>query len=169
MDVGSKTAAIWIALNPDNGEIWTYAEYYREDAEPSIHAAAIRAKGSWVPGAIDPASNQGSQKDGEALKELYEDLGLKLTNANNAVEAGLYTIWEMLSTGRLKVFKSCTGLLQEIRTYRRDEKGKVVKSLDHRADGWRYAIMTRDIAITEPGPKYGDPGAGLPSAPYLKW
>jgi phage terminase large subunit-like protein len=149
MDVGNKTAAVWLAIDPDGGQIWTYAEYYREGAEPSIHAAGIKAKGEWIPGAVDPASNAGSQKDGEKLKELYVELGLDLVNAVNAVEAGLYTIWEMLSTGRLKVFSSCTGLLKDIKGYQRDEKGKVKKENDHRADAWRYAVMTRDIAITQ--------------------
>jgi hypothetical protein len=81
--------------------------------------------------------------------QMYEDLGLNIQKAVNAVEAGLYTVWEMLSTDQLKVHDNCTGLLEEIRSYRRDEKGHVVKQDDHRADAWRYAIMTRDIACVE--------------------
>jgi len=81
--------------------------------------------------------------------QMYSDLGLHLTPAINAVEAGLYTVWELLSTGRLKVFSSCTYLLQEMRNYQRDEKGKVKKVDDHCVDACRYAIMTRDIAKTK--------------------
>lgn len=149
MDVGSKTAAVWLAINPDQDEMWAFGEYYREDAEPSIHAAGIKAKGQWIPGAIDPASRGRSQIDGQRLMEMYQELDLKLSKADNAVEAGLYTVWELLSTGRLKIFNTCTGLLQEMRAYHRDEKGRVVKKFDHRCDSLRYAVMTRDIATVE--------------------
>ena len=149
MDVGSKTAAVWLAIDPDTGTIWTYADYYKEREEPSIHTTGIKAKGDWIPGAIDPASRGRSQIDGQQLMQMYADLGLNLTPAVNAVEAGLYTVWELLSTGRLKVFRNCTHLLQEIRTYQRDEKGRVIKKNDHCCDSWRYAVMTRDIAVQQ--------------------
>jgi len=149
MDVGSKTAAVWLAIDPDSDLIWAYAEYFKEREEPSIHTTGIKAKGEWIPGAIDPASRGRSQIDGQQLMQMYSDLGLHLTPAINAVEAGLYTVWELLSTGRLKVFSSCTYLLQEMRNYQRDEKGKVKKVDDHCVDACRYAIMTRDIAKTK--------------------
>jgi phage terminase large subunit-like protein len=149
MDVGSKTAAVWLAIDPDGGEIWAYTEYYKEREEPSIHTTGIKAKGEWVPGAIDPASRGRSQIDGQQLMEMYENLGLNLVKAVNAVEAGLYTVWELLSTGRLKVFSNCSYLLQEMRGYIRDEKGQVVKKADHLCDAMRYAVMTRDIAENE--------------------
>lgn len=146
LDVGNKTAAVWLAIDPDTGVIWTYSDYYKEREEPSIHTSGIKAKGDWIPGAIDPASRGRSQIDGNQLMEMYSNLGLTLTPAINAVESGLYTVWELLSTGRLKVFSNCTYLLQEFRGYQRDEKGRVVKTADHVVDAWRYAVMTRDIA-----------------------
>ena len=71
----------------------------------------------------------------------YRALGLNLTIANNAVEAGIYEVWSRLSSGRLKVFKTLQNLLAEFRIYRRDEKGKVVKSNDHLMDCARYLCM----------------------------
>ena len=132
MDVGTKTAAIWLAQNPDSHQWFAYWEYYKEREEPSIHAAGIMLPGKWIPGAIDPASRGRSQVDGKQLMQMYKDLGLTLTPANNAVETGLYTVWEMLSTDQLKVFDTLTGLRQEMRTYARDEKGNVIKKNDHR-------------------------------------
>jgi phage terminase large subunit-like protein len=149
MDVGAKTAAVWIAQDPETNQWHTYQEYYKERAEPSIHGVGILARGKWIPGAIDPASRGRSQIDGQQLMQMYEDLGLNLTKAVNAVESGLYTVWELLSTDQLKVHDNCTGLLEEIRSYRRDEKGNVVKEADHRCDAWRYAVMTRDISTSE--------------------
>lgn len=148
MDVGGKTAAVWLAKNPDTNQWHAYQEYYKERAEPSIHAVAIHAKGKWIPGAIDPASRGRSQIDGNQLMQMYIDLGLNIQPAVNAVEAGLYTVWELLSTDQLKVHNNCTFLLQEMRSYHRDEKGNVVKKNDHLCDALRYAVMTRDISTT---------------------
>jgi hypothetical protein len=131
MDVGGKTAAVWLAQNPDTKQWFAYNEYYKEREEPSIHATAIKSRGDWIPGAIDPAARGRSQIDGKQLMQLFNDQGLSLSDALNAVEAGLYTVWELLSTDQLKVFKSCVRLLQEMRTYSRDEKGHVIKKNDH--------------------------------------
>ena len=149
MDVGGKTASIWLAQNPDTKVWYAYDEYYKEREEPSIHTAGIKLRGNWIPGAIDPAARGRSQVDGRQLMQMYKDLGLDIHPAINAVEAGLYAVWEALSTGQLKVFSSLKGLREEIRTYRRDQKGNVVKENDHRSDCLRYAFMTRDIAKVE--------------------
>jgi phage terminase large subunit-like protein len=150
MDVGAKTGAIWLAQNPDTKQWFAYDEYYKERQEPSIHASSIKLRGAWIPGAIDPASRGRSQIDGQQLMQMYTDLGLNLDKALNAVEAGLYTVWEMLSTDQLKVFRTCTRLLQEMRSYQRNEKGDVVKVADHLCDSFRYSVMTRDIAKQKP-------------------
>ena len=149
MDVGNKTAAVWISHDPDAKVSYVYADYYKERAEPVIHAAAIKARGEWIPGAIDPASRGRSQIDGKDLMNMYKDNGLDLVPAINSVETGLYECWEALSTGKLKVFSSCQQFLREIQTYMRDEKGNVVKKDDHVMDAFRYAYMTRDIHKTE--------------------
>ena len=149
LDVGGKTGTVWLAQDPESNQWHAYQEYYKERQEPSIHAAAIKARGEWIPGAIDPASRGRSQIDGQQLMKMYQDLGLNVRNAINAVEAGLYTVWEMLSTDQLKVHENCTMLLQEMRGYHRDEKGHVVKKNDHLCDALRYAVMTRDIAELE--------------------
>ena len=136
MDVGwNKTAAIWGALDPEDSCVYLYAEYYRGQAEPAVHAAAIRGRGDWIPGVIDPAARGRGQADGEQLLGAYIGLGLSsLTLANNAVEAGIYAVWERLSTGRLRVFRTLQNFRTEYRIYRRDEKGKIVKEKDHLMD-----------------------------------
>lgn len=151
-DVGwNRTAAAFGALDRDADVLYIYSTHYRGQAEPSVHAEAVRARGAWIPGAIDPASRGRSQKDGEQLLQAYQDLGLDLTPAVNAVEAGLYEVWQRLSTGRLKVFRSLGDLLGEYRIYRRDDKGRVVKKSDHLMDSVRYLCMSGlDIAKVKP-------------------
>lgn len=152
LDVGwNRTAAIWGAIDREAQTVYLYAEHYRGQAEPSIHADAIKARGKWIPGTIDPASMGRGQKDGIRLIDEYHQLGLELTPAANAVEAGIHAVWQRLSGGRLKVFSSCQSWISEYGRYRRDEQGRIVKDDDHLMDATRYLIMTGlDIAITEP-------------------
>ena len=143
MDVGwNRTANAFGALDRESDTLYIYNEHYRGQAEPSIHVEAIKARGAWIPGVIDPASRGRTQRDGQQLLQDYIDLGLDLEVAFNGVESGLYEVWQRLSTGRLKVFRSCQNWLSEYRLYRRDEKGAVVKSNDHIMDATRYLVMS---------------------------
>lgn len=151
LDVGFyRTAAIWLAQDPNTNIWYAYHEYYRGEVEPSVHASSIRNVGTWIPGVIDTAARGRSQIDGQNLMQMYQDLGLKLQDADKAVETGLFTVWELLSTGQLKIFRDLQNFFQEYRIYRRDERGKIVKSNDHLMDAWRYAIMGRDHATSQP-------------------
>ncbi len=157
LDVGwKKTAAIWGARDNESGVVYLYSEHYQGLQQPSLHADSIRMRGQWIPGVIDPASQGRSQTDGEKLIELYRSHGLNLQPAVNAVEAGLYTTWQMMSSGKLKVFASLGNWRSEFRLYARDKDGKVIKSNDHAMDATRYLIVsglslmrTRPASATE--------------------
>jgi hypothetical protein len=173
LDVGwNKTACIWGAIDPTIDCLYLYAEYYKGHAEPSTHATAIRARGEWIPGVIDPAARGRSQKDGEQLMANFLDLGLLLEPAVNAVEAGLWDVLDRLQTGRLKVFRTLQNFLAEYRLYRRDEKGHVVKKMDHAMDATRYLVVSGILrACCQPMAKQwanaiGSAGNGDPSIGY---
>jgi len=143
LDVGwRETAAIWIGFDAETAMAIAYDEYFRGQAEPAIHAAAINAKGAWIPGACDPAAAGSNQIDGRCLFDVYAELGLNLSPADNAVTAGTTKVWNLLSTGRLKINKRLVNLLRQMRIYRRDEKGVIVKADDHGPDALRYCVMT---------------------------
>lgn len=152
LDVGwNRTAAVWGAHDRETDTLYLFSEHYRGEAEPAVHASAIRARGAWMTGAIDPASRGRQQADGEQLLNKYRGLGLNLVLANNGVEAGLFDVWQRLTTGRLKVFGTLQNWLREFRIYRRDEKGKVVKADDHLMDATRYLVMSGvQVADTAP-------------------
>lgn len=144
LDVGwNNTAAVWGAYDRDSDTIYVYDCYKRGQAEPAQHASAIRQRGEWMRGAIDPASRGRSQHDGERLLLLYRQQGLDVMEADNAVEAGIFEVYERMATSRIKVFSTCGQLFEEYRLYRRDEKGKIVKLNDHLMDAMRY--MARHI------------------------
>jgi len=154
MDVGwNYTAAVWGALDKQTDTLYLYHEYKRSHAEPSIHTHGIKAPGDWITGFIDPASRGRSQKDGTQLLSDYRALGLHIQLAENGVESGLYSTWNRMATGRLKVFRSMQNWLAEFRLYRRDDKGRVVKENDHLMDCTRYLESRIALMSTKPVPK----------------
>lgn len=144
-DVGwNRTAALWLAQDPLDLTIYAYTEHYMGQATPQVHAMAIKARGEWITGAIDPASRQRQQAEGLQLLATYQTLGLNIVPAINAVDPGLYEVWSRLETGRLRFFTTLQNLQGEYRLYRRDENGKIVKKNDHLMDAMRYGVMTFD-------------------------
>lgn len=144
LDVGwNRTAAVWCGLDPNTDIAYLYSEHYVGEAEPPIHAAAIRARGAWIPCVIDPASRGRGQRDGQRLFKDYVDLGLELHVSENALEAGIFEVWTRMSTGRLKVFKTLANWIGEFRFYQRDEKGRVKDGQnDHLMDATRYIVLS---------------------------
>lgn len=154
LDTGwNRTAAVWGARNPDTAVIYLYSEHYQGQGEPASHADAIRGRGAWVPGVIDPSCLGSSQVDGRAMIDIYRNLGLDLTPAVNAVEAGIAEVWQLMVGGRLKVMTNLQNWLKEYRQYHRDDKGngKIVKRDDHLMDATRYLIVSgRELMRTAP-------------------
>ena len=113
---------------------------YLADADPAIHAAALRSRGAWIPGLVDPGANGRDQTDGYRLLQRYRDLGLCLEGVTNPVESGILHVYERMSSGRLKVFASLPKYLDERRLYRRDERGQIVSERDQLQDAVRCLV-----------------------------
>lgn len=143
----NRTAAAWGAHDRDNDVIYIIGEHYMGQREPSVHADAIKARGSWQPGIADYA---GRGIDGERVIEIYRKLGLNLVNADKSVEAGLQEVWQRLSSGRLKVFSTCQNWFDEYRYYIRDENGRIQKVNDHLMDATRYLVVLANKMIVRP-------------------
>lgn len=151
MDVGwNRTAIVVIAQDPETDVMYVVDEYYGSKQEPEIHAARIKQKCDWMVGVIDPASKGRTQTDGKQLLQIYRSLGLKLREADNEVEAGIYKVWSRLAMGTLKFFPNTTNLQNEYLLYRRDDNGKIVKEHDHALDALRYCINTWKHAQQKP-------------------
>jgi len=148
----NHTAAIWGAWDREADIVYLYSEYYAGQKPPAVHAAGVKLRGEWIPGAMDPSTHgKINQSDGKVLSEEYFSLGLSLENADNTVEAGLFACYQRMETGGLRVFRTLQNWQAEIGIYRRDDKGKVIKENDHIMDAMRYLIMTgMAIAVVEP-------------------
>jgi hypothetical protein len=169
MDPGwNCTAVIWLAWDIDNGfrdasgqqryPAVAYDEYYRGQADPAVHAAAIMRRGPWIPGVIDPAAQKARGPDGELLIDAYCRLGLKVSKADNTVVSGIVQTWDMLSTQQLRIFNTLVNWRKEVRLYRRDEKGNIIKKNDHLMDATRYNVMSGfEVAKAPPASEGGIP------------
>jgi hypothetical protein len=152
LDVGwNWTAAIWGAWDDQTETLHLYDCYKRGQVEPVVHSEAIRGRGIWIPGVNDPAAQTANQVDGRRLFDVYKALGLNIVKADNAVTAGLLGVWNLLSSGKLKVFASLGPWFAEFGAYHRDERGNIVKSNDHLMDATRYLVLSGGIrAIVKP-------------------
>jgi len=147
-----RTAAVFGAWDEDADILYLHSLHYAADSIAAIHAEAIKGRGRWLRGVIDPAARGRNPVDGQRLIEVYERLGLDLTPADNAVSAGIYAVNGRLVSGRLKVFAHLSEWFAEYKLYRRLD-GKVVKLKDHAMDATRYLEMSgRDVARCAPLP-----------------
>lgn len=145
LDVGwNVTAAVWGAIDPNTGIIYLYDEHYQGEQMPQHHSHAIKIRGEWIRGVIDPAADGRSQKDGTMLMRAYKDLGLRLMPADNSLEAGLHKMNEMFSSGGLKIFTTLRNLQKEYMLYKRKLNGSIDPHCDdHALDAARYIINNK--------------------------
>ncbi len=137
-----ETAAVWGAQDPDSKVIYLYDCYKRKRQPVLVNAAAIKARGADIPGVMDAAALQTTPDDAVQLVRLYRAEGLTVSIPDKSVEAGIEQVWHLMMTGRLKVFASLGPWFAEFRLYRRDERGRIVKRMDHLLDATRYLIRS---------------------------
>lgn len=166
LDVGwNRTACLWGAQNPVDGTIHLYSEHYKGQQLPVVHASAIKTRGEWIRGCIDPAAQGANQRDGKQLKVEYQSLGLQLIDANNELEAGLLACWQALALGQMKIFSTLQSFKAEYRVYQRDEDGKIKDGqADHLMDCMRYLWRTWSKIASLPPPKVQTGGSGIQNA-----
>lgn len=148
MDVG-KTAVIWLAWDRDSDTVFAYSEHFSTEYNPTLQVEAVKARGAWIPGAIDPSSLQSNQMDGQKLFQIYKDRGLNVQWERTGTESGIQEVWMRLSTGRLKFFSNLTRLRMEFQRYHRIKsetvfgvQDKIVKKDDHLCDALRYGLVS---------------------------
>jgi len=146
-------ACLWGAVDRDSQTLHIYAGVKIKAAEPAMQAHMVKSKGDWIPGVGDAAAL--NIADGEKIINSYRKMGLNISLPDKSVEAGIWDVWELMTAGRFKVFKSISGWFDEFRLYRRDDKGKIVKTMDHYMDCSRYLVRSGlHRAKTKPKPVF---------------
>ena len=161
-DVGFyNTAAVFIAIDPDRDAWFVVSEYCDggmdevtgQVIDHSIHATRLKMRSKILAGFQIPFVGDCAELEkasGKSYQKLYAELDLIIKLPDKAVFAGLEAVQSRLANGSLKIFKTCTGLLGEIRQYSQDG-GKPIKINDHRVDSVRYACLSGG-AIAEAKP-----------------
>lgn len=158
--------AVWFAYDRETQTKYLYSCYKRGQAEPPIHAEAIKSRGAWIPGVGDCSDI--NKYDGQQFLKIYRGLGLDLKLANKAVETGIQEMWMALSTGKLKVFASCEPWFEEYRLYHRDEQGRIVKVSDHLLDSSRY-VHKAGALIFKTEVEAAHAGKKVPKDPFARF
>lgn len=147
LDFGWKdpTVVSWFIINPDGGTVYLYAEHYLSEGVIATHAEAIRAQwrlaGFEIPIVCDPSGGGRSIADGTQTRQMYlRDYKIPMISAQNGIEIGIATVFQAMTNGRFKIYKTCTNALKEFRSYSRFKNG--FKGDDHSADTWRYGFLS---------------------------
>ncbi|OIT11701.1 hypothetical protein BL241_11550 [Ralstonia solanacearum] len=150
------TAAVWIAWDRDTDTAHIYDVYRVREETAVVHAAAIRARGDWIPVAWPHDGLQTEKSGGETLATQYRKLGLRMMDTQarfedggNSVEAGVMEMLNRMQTGRLKVAAHLADWWEEFRLYHRDN-GRIVKEYDDALCATRYALMMLKYARVQP-------------------
>lgn len=140
-------AGVRLGWDRDDDVVYVTNEYRVSDQIPVVHAAALKAWGEIMPWAWPHDGLQRDKGSGTALRDQYQLAGLNMLpdracwdDGSTGVEAGLMAMYERMQTNRWKVFSTCTGWLEEFRTYHRKD-GMVVKERDDLISASRYGLM----------------------------
>lgn len=159
LDFGSggsnhPTAAAWFAFDPDAKTGWWYDAYKSPETQPAIHAAAIRGRGDWIPCTWPHDGHRREAYANGVVATGYRNLGLRLLSSHatnddgsNAVEPGIFEMYQAMTEGRFKIFETLTAVHQEFGMYHRDENNQIVDRGDDLMSAGRLAYISRRKAI----------------------
>ena len=149
-------AIVKLAFDPDNDTVyitnsWKAAKVSANDAYGATQAWIKNVPVAWPQ---DGLQHEKGKDVAIQQKENWSKAGFKLLpkhatwrKGGVSVESGLYEIGDRQRKGTYKVFKGQPALMEEHRQYHRDEKGRIVKTLDDILDGGRYAYMMKRFGI----------------------
>jgi phage terminase large subunit-like protein len=154
------TAIIAAAVDRNSNSIFVY-RCNKESGKKYYHHAKIMRQ--WdVFFTHDPAANQTEKGRGEKLTELYLDelqpnwkdvapYDRILFKADNSVQAGNDLVESRLQNGTIYFMESCRPVMEQMKAYHYDDKGRIYKKDDDYCDTVRYLCME----ISKARPKVG--------------
>lgn len=158
MDFGwdHPQAHIQIAIDRDTQSVyvtkaWKAAKVSANDAWGACSSWSDGVPVAWP---HDGLQHEKGRDGATQQKDHYSKAGFQMCDhhakwesGGNSVEHGLYEILDLMRKGKFKVFSGLIDLLDELRQYHRDDKGRIVKVRDDLLDAMRYAYMMQRYAI----------------------
>lgn len=148
MDPGyANFALIWLTQDPNTNVVYVYDEYKYGKVNYAIHVDAVKNRGDWIGGGIDPHEAVKPRDTGETVQSYFESYNINLMAAKGDPDALRLRIRAGFDSGSIKIMDNCVGLLNEIRTYRYDahDPNRIAKDQeDHRCDAMLYGYCAFD-------------------------
>jgi hypothetical protein len=135
--LAGKFSAVWAAYSRQTDVVTLYDEYQAPLSALPVHAEAINQRsswrslgaekpGSWIPALFDLDAEGSQKREGRlAMASRLAALAINLADVPLDSEVALADVNARAETGRLKIWTTMAAWLQEYRTYRRDEEGKL--------------------------------------------
>lgn len=171
MDFGwdHPQAQVQLVEDRDTGTFYVTRAWKKERNSPNEAWGAVKLWAAGVPTAWPLDGLQTEKGSGKQQKAYYSEAGFSLCHehatwpdGSNGVEAGLFELRDLMSKGKLKVFRGLRDWFDEFLQYHRDERGNIVKKRDDVMDATRYAYMMRRYAI-----RFGEVGKPKLDRPVL--
>ncbi len=141
-----------------DGNVYVVAEHYQAGQSVEYHAKAIdeiakrlnwkRDGRGYLRAYIDSAAKQRTLASEKNVVELFYDNGILVNpNVNKDLFSGISVVKSYIKTidgkRRLFIFKNCTNLIREIKSYWWGDDDVPIKKDDHCLDELRYYLMTK--------------------------
>jgi phage terminase large subunit-like protein len=157
--IDHPAASSWLAWDRDSDTVYLYDCYKKKNEFAPYHAAAMRARGLWIPVAWPHDGMNREKSGGVKLHDSYRQAGVtgmlgmsaryeKDKGGGQPVEPIIYDLIERMKTGRFKVFSTCSPWLEEFRNYYRKD-GQLKKTQDDALKSSFYALMMLRYAASE--------------------
>ncbi len=154
--LNNPLSAHWYAVDYDNN-IYVIAEHFAAKKGIEYHANMIKSmceKLNWptyngkISALIDSAANQRTLASEKSVTELFYDHGIAVNpKVNKDLFSGIQRVKTYIKNAsgesKLFIFKTCTNLIREIKSYFWGESDVPIKKDDHCLDEMRYYIMSR--------------------------
>lgn len=143
---GSNTAALLIAQEPSSGINYVFWEYHAGNKTAAGHTASILAHSTNQKGeTIVPLFVGGAGSEDQWRRE-FKIAGLPVaTSGVTSVEVGINRAYSLIKQGKLRVFDTCKGFIDDLQSYSRklDPTGEPTEEIEnkstwHRVDAFRY-------------------------------
>ena len=155
--LNNPLSAHWYAVDYD-GNIYVIAEAYETRQTVEYHANRIKeicerlnwpkASNGMYSAIIDSAANQHTLASTKSVTELFYDNGILVNpKVNKDLYSGINRVKSYLKNAdgvsKLFIFKNCTNMIREIKSYFWGNNDAPIKKDDHAMDDLRYYIMSR--------------------------
>jgi PBSX family phage terminase large subunit len=144
IDFGYNNPAAFLLIAIDHdGNFYVFDEYYQSERTTKEHGEEINRRYEYSVCYCDPSAKQ-EQAD---LQNYLLGRRRNLQPAKNSVLPGITKVAEFFRSNRIKIFKTCKNLIDEIEGYQfKEGVDEPVKSHDHACDALRYALFSHDVA-----------------------